>query len=191
MKMEQVYKFYSFQQIRTPEYDAAMTELAAMFQEAIKGNLRKKYPYSPGYFGTGQKTGLRNLQVKTGNLYKSVKVSWNSQEQQMKVFMLDYWKYVNDGRQPGKYVPLKPLVDWIKTKGLDRDPKGRFKKIGSYRGLASIISKSIKKKGIQPTNFYDDAFDVFVEEFNSPDGPAAQLGIDLRTFLINILKQPE
>lgn len=188
--MEQVYKFYSFQQIPTPEYDAAMEELSQLFEDAIKGNLRKKYPYAPGFYGVSKKTGLRDLTKKTGNLYNSVMVVWIPGQNQIKVFMMDYWKYVNDGREPGKYVPLKPLVEWIKKKGLNRDPRGRFKQ-GSLKGLAARISKSIKKKGIQPTNFYDDAFDVFKEKFLEPNGPAQQLGMDLRTFLINILKQPE
>jgi hypothetical protein len=104
--------------------------------------------------------------------------------------MLDYWKNVNDGRQPGKYVPLKPLERWIRNKGLNRDTKGRFKKF-NIKGIAAAISKSIKDNGIQPTNFYDDSFDVFVKEFNKPDGPASKLGMDLQEFLIKIIQQPE
>jgi hypothetical protein len=168
-----------------------MNELAAKFQQALKDNLAKPYPYAPGYFGKKPSSGKRNMKTKTGNLYNSINVSFDPDTSRMKVKMLDYWKYVNDGRQPGKYVPLQPLVEWIKRKGLNRDAKGRYKKIGSYRGFAAILSRSIKKFGIQPTNFYDDSFDVFVKEFNKPDGPASQLGIDLQQFLINIIQQPE
>ena len=185
------YKFYSFQAIPQPNFDAAMEELAAKFQEALKNNLAKPYPYAPGYFGQKPKKGVRDMKKKTGNLYNSINVSFDPETNRIKVNMLEYWKYVNDGRKPGQYVPLEPLVKWIKTKGLNRDAKGRYKKIGSYRGLASILSKSIQKFGIQPTNFYDDSFDVFVEEFNRPDGPAAELGMDLQQFLINIIQQPE
>ena len=35
------YKFYSFQQIPQPNFDAAMAELAAKFQQALKSNLAK------------------------------------------------------------------------------------------------------------------------------------------------------
>ena len=93
------------------------------------------------------------------------------------------------GRQPGKYVPLKPLMDWIKKKGMNRDKKGRFKKF-NIKGVAVAISRSIQKFGIQPTNFYDDSFDVFVKAFDDPNGPAAQLGIDLQQFLINLIQEP-
>lgn len=183
------YKFYSFQQIPRPNYERAMQELAAMFQQALKNNLAKPYPYAPGYFGQRPKSGIRNMTRKTGQLYNSITVSFDPAKNQMKVNMLDYWKYVNDGRQPGKYVPLKPLMDWIKVKGMNRDTKGRFKKF-NIKGVAFGISTSIKKFGIQPTNFYDDSFDVFVKAFDDPNGPASQLGMDLQNFLINIIKEP-
>lgn len=183
------YKFYSFQQIPRPNYERAMQELAAMFQQALKNNLAKPYPYAPGYFGQRPKSGIRNMTRKTGQLYNSITVSFDPAKNQMKVNMLDYWKYVNDGRQPGKYVPLKPLMDWIKVKGMNRDTKGRFKKF-NIKGVAFGISISIKKFGIQPTNFYDDSFDVFVKAFDDPNGPASQLGMDLQNFLINIIKEP-
>lgn len=184
------YKFYSFQQIPQANYNAAMAELAVKFQEALKSNIAKPYPYAPGYFGQKPSKGIRNMKTKTGNLYNSVQVSFDPEAGKMKINMLDYWKNVNDGRKPGHYVPLQPLVDWIKRKGLNRDAKGKYKKIGSYRGLAARISKSIYKFGIQPTNFYDDSYDLFIKEFDNPDGPASQLGIDLQEFLIKIIQQP-
>lgn len=187
--METAYKFYSFQQIPQPNFDAAMEEIAAKFQESLKTNLAKPYPYAPGFFGQKPKKGIRDMKKKTGNLYNSINVSFDPETNRMKVVMLEYWKNVNDGRQPGTYVPLKPLEKWIRTKGLNRDPKGRFKKF-KIKGVAAAISKSIKENGIQPTNFYDDSFDILIKEFNKPDGPAAQLGLDLQQFLTKILKDP-
>lgn len=183
------YQYYSFQQIPQPNFDAAMEELATMFQKALKDNLAKPYPYAPGFFGQKASTGRRNMKVKTGALYNSITVSFNPDTNKMKVNMLDYWRYVNDGRQPGSYVPLKPLMAWMRAKGMNRDPKGRFKKF-NIKGAAFAISKSIQKFGIQPTNFYDDSFDTFVDAFNDPNGPAAQLGLDLQNFLINIIQEP-
>jgi hypothetical protein len=189
--MEQVskYQFYSFQAIPQPNFDAAMEELAAKFEAALKQNLAKPYPYAPGFFGQKKQTGFRDMKKKTGNLYNSINVSFDSDANRMRVQMLDYWKNVNDGRQPGTYVPLEPLKKWIRIKGLNRDPKGRFKKF-NIKGVAAAISKSIKENGIQPTNFYDDSFDVFLKAFNDPNGPIAKLGIDLQTFLTKILKDP-
>lgn len=183
------YKFYSFQQIPQPNFKEAMEELAQMFQQALKDNLAKPYPYAPGYFGQKRSSGIRNMKTKTGSLYNSIKVSFDPTTNRMKVNMLAYWKFVNDGRQPGKYVPLKPLMAWMKVKGMNRDPKGRFKKF-NIKGAAFAISKSIQKFGIQPTNFYDNSFDVFIKAFDDPNGPAAKLGMDLQNFLINIIQEP-
>jgi hypothetical protein len=183
------YQFYSFQAIPQPNYEAAMAQLAAMFQQTLKNNLAKPYPYSPGFFGQKPSKGIRDMKKKTGNLYNSINVSFDPDANMMRIQMLDYWKNVNDGRQPGTYVPLEPLKKWIKIKGLNRDPKGRFKKF-NIKSVAFAISKSIKENGIQPTNFYDDSFDLFIEEFNKPDGPASKLGIDLSTFLNKIIQQP-
>ncbi len=187
--METAYKFYSFQQIPQPNYNQAMNDLAALFQQALKDNLAQPYPYAPGYFGQKPSTGIRNMKTKTGNLYNSIQVSFDPAQNRMKVNMLNYWKYVNDGRQPGKYVPLQPLMEWMKRKGMNRDTRGRFKKF-NIKGVAFAISKSIKKFGIQPTNFYDNSFDVFINAFDDPKGPAAQLGMDLQQFLINIIQEP-
>lgn len=189
MELANNYKFYSFQKIPRPNYEAAMKELADMFEKALKDNLAKPYPYAPGYFGQKPKTGIRNMTKKTGSLYNSIKVSFDPTQNRMKVNMLAYWRYVNDGRQPGKYVPLKPLMAWIRAKGMNRDVRGRYKKF-NIKGVAFAISKSIQKFGIQPTNFYDDSFDVFIKAFDNPNGPAAKLGIDLQNFLINIIQEP-
>ena len=56
--METAYKFYSFQQIPQPNFDAAMEDLAVMFQKALKDNLAKPYSYAPGYFGQKPSSGI-------------------------------------------------------------------------------------------------------------------------------------
>lgn len=188
--MDNQYKFYQFQQIPTPNFNEAMMDLAEQFENQIKENIAKPYPYARGYKRLAQQTGIRDLTKKTGRLYNSVEVSYSPLTRAITIRMVDYWKYVNDGRQPGTYVPLKPLIDWIKIKGLNRDPRGRFK-AGSLKGLAARISKSIFKKGIEPTNFYDDSFDLLVQEFTAPDGPGAQFGLDVQTFIRQFLRQPD
>lgn len=176
-----------FQQVPLDNYNAVMTELAAKFEAALKQQLAEPYPYAPGYNG-GRKSkfqGVRNMKTKTGSLYKSIKVSFDSSSNQIKVMMLDYWKNVNDGREPGKYVPLKPLMEWIRVKGLNKNKKtGRFEKF-SIKGTAFAISKTIKQFGIRPTNFYDDARAEFAKEFQEEAVQA--LGIDMQNFFRSII----
>lgn len=175
------------QQVPTEQYNQVMTQLAADFQNMIKKSLAEPYPYAPGFANNRPKKGIRDMKKQTGSLYNSIKVSFNPQTNQIKVMMLDYWKYVNDGRKPGSYVPIKPLMAWIRAKGLNKNKQtGKFEKF-SIKGTAFAISKSIQKFGIARTNFYDDAFGEFVEKFE--DDAVKALGIDIANFLNNIIEE--
>jgi hypothetical protein len=176
-----------FQQVPLDNYNEVMADLAAKFEQNLKQQLAMPYPYAPGYNG-GRKSkfsGTRNMKVKTGSLYNSIKVSFDPTSNGIKVMMLDYWQNVNDGREPGKYVPLKPLMEWIRTKGLNKNKKtGKFEKF-SIKGTAFAISKTIKQFGIRPTNFYDDAREEFAKEFQKEAVQA--LGIDMQNFFRSII----
>lgn len=176
------------EQIEYTEYDKVMTELAAKFQQALKNALAKPYPFAPGYAGKRSPFGVRDMKKKTGNLYNSISVTFNAGDNQIVVSMLDYWQYVNDGRKPGNYVPIKPLMDWIKVKGIrSRNKKtGRFQKL-NVEGMAFAVSKNIKKFGIQPTYFYDEAFKEFEKEFETEAVQA--LGIDAGNFFEAVIEQ--
>ena len=133
------------EQIEYTEYDKVMTSLASKFQQALKNALAKPYPFAPGYAGKRSPFGVRDMKKKTGNLYNSISVTFNAGDNQIVVSMLDYWQYVNDGRKPGNYVPIKPLMDWIRVKGFrSRNKKtGRFQKL-NVEGMAFAVSKNIK-----------------------------------------------
>ena len=67
---------------------------------------------------------------------------------------LEYLRYVDSGRRPGKQPPTKPIEKWIKDKGIKgRDKKGRFIK---DKSTAFLIARSIGKKGIKPTHVLED-----------------------------------
>jgi hypothetical protein len=127
------------------------------------------------------------MKKQTGSLYNSIKVQFNPQSDEITVSMLDYWRYVNDGRKPGKYVPIKPLMAWIRAKGMNKNKQtGKFQKF-SIKGTAFAISKSIQKFGIQPTYFYDDAFTEFEEAF--ADEAVQALGIDVLNFFEKVVEE--
>ena len=170
------------------EYNKAMTEFAKKFQESLKASLAKPYPFAPGYNRSRGVFGVRDMKTKTGNLYNSIEVNFDATNDKIVITMLDYWQFVNDGRKPGKYVPIRPLMDWIKTKGL----KGRNKKTGRFitnESFAWGISTNIKKFGIAPTNFYDDGFADFIEDFEN--GPLPALGVDIADFFEKVLDPTE
>ena len=143
------------------------------FVARMKEELDKKYHHSPGstgsvpylevgnaYSGTNprrteyngrQLEGYANKRA-TSNLYNSI--SYNVVPEGVEILMLDYWEFVNYGRQEGSYVPISPLESWASLKGFD-DP----------RGAAFGISRNIWRFGVAPTYFYDNAINSLYEEF--------------------------
>jgi hypothetical protein len=173
------------EEIEYTAYDKAMMKLAADFESALKASLAKPYPFAPGYDQQRPRFGVRNMKVKTGNLYKSINVSFDPKKNQIIVSMLEYWADVNYGRKKGKYVPLKPLMAWIRAKGFNKNEEtGKFQKF-KIKGMAIAVSKNIKKFGIAPTYFYDDAFKGFKKRFD--DDAIKALGIDAQSFFNKII----
>ena len=69
---------------------------------------------------------------------------------------VDYWKFVDEGRKPGKQPPLNDIIRWVNTKatfgGFSRVPNIRDKAV--QKGLAFAIAKKIGKKGVKGNRFY-------------------------------------
>lgn len=75
----------------------------------------------------------------------------------VEIQMADYGINVDQGRKPGKGIPIAELKAWIKSKPIRlRDLKtGRFLPT-TDRGintLSFLINRKIREKGIAPTNF--------------------------------------
>lgn len=51
----------------------------------------------------------------------------------------DYLTYVDQGRKPGSYPPMRAIADWVRIKGISKD-------------AIFPIARSIFKFGIEPTN---------------------------------------
>ncbi len=51
----------------------------------------------------------------------------------------DYLTYVDEGRRPGTYPPIRAISDWVRVKGISQD-------------AVFPIARSIYKFGIEPTN---------------------------------------
>lgn len=63
-----------------------------------------------------------------------------------------YLDNVDQGRRPGKKPPFKSIESWIKTKGIQIPNK-------SLKQMTYMISTSIGRKGIKPTNVKQKAID--------------------------------
>lgn len=172
-------------ELKTPEFNNAMQELSLAFQDALQNALRKPYPFAPGFRKQRTPFGV-SPKVATGDLLNSISVQYNETNGEVVVSMADYWRYVNDGRKPGKYAPLQSILEWIKAKGL----RGRNKKTGRFitnQSFAWGINTNIKKFGIAPTYFYDEAFSEIEPKFESDVLKA--LEIDITTFFERVVEE--
>ena len=78
----------------------------------------------------------------TGNLIQSIsyEVEVNGKNITLNVDAAPYWRYVDKGRKPGKFVPVDALKKWARVKGIPES-------------AVYPINYKIYKKGIPPTNF--------------------------------------
>lgn len=60
----------------------------------------------------------------------------------------DYWKYVENGRGPGKFPPLDAIRNWILVKPITPVPDVRGK-IPTTEQLAFLISRKIANEGTE------------------------------------------
>lgn len=93
---------------------------------------------------------LQDKSNATGNLANSFTYTYgvDGDTYWVEVEMEDYWKYVNDGRKPGKMPPVEKIRDWCLVKPVRPQP---YTYTPSVKSLAFLIQRSIKqKKGYAP-----------------------------------------
>lgn len=87
----------------------------------------------------------------TGRLMDTMKAVVNKSE--LSFELEAYAKYVDQGRRPGKYAPVKAIKDWCRVKGIDQS-------------LAYVINRSIYENGIKPSLFFTNAFESYSENLD-------------------------
>jgi hypothetical protein len=95
----------------------------------------------------------RTKAIASGDLLKSIQFTVEPTEDGAIVNLNgnDYITYIDKGRKPGKYAPLKPLEEWVKKKGLASDKK-------KVTAIAFAINNKIKKKGIKARPIIEKAY---------------------------------
>lgn len=92
--------------------------------------------------------------IASGRLIKSIDavVSGKTGENFIKLIGEDYWYFVDQGRKPGKGVPIKNLLSWMDLRGIDKK-------------YSYAINNKIKKEGIKGIYFLEQAVNEVYEEF--------------------------
>jgi hypothetical protein len=159
--------------------DKALADFADNVVRLAKINIGKTYT-AKNSRGKSYKKRIDN----SGNLRNSITSELNTRTEDGRfskgyvIFkMLEYGIYVDKGRKAGKGVSKQgqqSLMKWIRKKPLRmRDTRegkeGQFLKMTKSRvkGLAFVISRSIKENGLKPTNFFTDAYESQEDKFMS------------------------
>ena len=71
-----------------------------------------------------------------------------------------HWKYVENGRRPGKFPPVENILEWVKAKPQLARPNRLDRKELAPKQLAFLVARKIANKGIQPGNQLEEAMDI-------------------------------
>lgn len=188
------------------EVELTMAEYAKKFIEAAQRNLRSKQKIDTG--------ALMDIQFEVSYMGKSfiLTIGYEAGSKAS-----EYWDFVNQGvagvgkslsGSPYKFRTKgasKKMVDamqgWISRhniqpsdkytiKGLEKKRKSirsTISKTTKLRSLAVAFARSIKKKGIQPTNYFDNALKLFNSaEFQKDIAEA--VGYEVQIAIVNSFK---
>lgn len=153
-----------------PDFAAFINYWGQSFVRELKRRLALQYLSAPGINEAGTEEGdayaegrnpgpvkygpeLRVKSAMGSKLYESIEGRMTPDG--FELLMLDYWEYVNYGRRRGNFVPIRPLEEWARTKGFPNPT-----------AAAWGANYNIKKFGIAPTFFYDNAITSLEAQFD-------------------------
>ena len=127
---------------------------------------------------------LRDGKNATGELISSIKPMTSELVDgtiQCSLSLAPYWKYVENGRRPGKFPPVDNILDWVKTKPQLARPNRLDRKEIPQKQLAFLVARKIATKGIQPGNQLSEAMDIVYARWK--DRIDAAITADIETIL--------
>jgi hypothetical protein len=106
------------------------------------------------------------------------------QAYEVSLTLQEYWKYIESGRQPGKFPPVKALLDWISVKPIIPRPDADGR-IPTPKQLSFLIGRKIKEEGIKPF----PALETTKEELDKiyHEKLSAALGHDVSNYIRKII----
>lgn len=118
----------------------------------------------------------------SGDLINSVNyiLDFKDNTFQVSLSLLEYWKYVEYGRRPGKFPPPSAIRKWIEVKPVVPRPL-KNGKLPTLNQLTYLISRSIAEKGIRPKNILEKTLEEINKEYE--DKISEALSLDLSNSL--------
>ena len=92
-----------------------------------------------------------------------------------------HWKYVENGRRPGKFPPIDNILEWVKAKPQLARPNRLDRKEITPKQLAFLVARKIATSGIQPGNQLEEAIDIVYAQWK--DRIDAAITADIESIL--------
>ena len=94
----------------------------------------------------------------SGRLFDSVKsiIETDDKAFEVSLSLEEYWKYVEEGRSPGKFPPLDKIEEWIRIKPVAPYPDSQGK-VPTVKQLAFLIGRKIAEEGTEGQHLLEDA----------------------------------
>lgn len=103
--------------------------------------------------------------IASGELLNNINYLIEKDDRQIEVSLRleDYWKYVEYGRNPGKFPPPNKIMEWIKVKPILPTPING--KLPTPEQLSYLIGRKIAEEGIEATNALEETVKNVNERF--------------------------
>jgi hypothetical protein len=121
---------------RTPNYDLTFDLMGRRLAEKLKDAVNSK-----GISASGRLAGSFQYDASVGY-----------------VKFLKYGEVVDSGRKPGKFPPIKPMVDWVRERGISSPGK-------TPEQIAYAIAYDIQKNGFRPRPFIQPTIAEVEQQF--------------------------
>lgn len=134
-----------------------------------------------------QKRLLSDGKKASGNLINNIQtlVAYKGTEFVVYLELEDYWRWVEDGRKPGKFPPEEAILSWIKAKPVLPTPDSNGK-LPTEKQLSFLIRRKIAREGTPAGHQLKET----IESINSKYIPILQEALqqDFDTYVMKTFK---
>lgn len=135
--------------IDLPNVTNVLTLYKVRFEELLKRNLMDKG------------------NVASGDLLASIHTRLEINDSVFEVWLntLDYLKYIENGRKPGKWPPSEPILKWVRHKKLPTRELTGNKSLPTEKQLTYLVRKKISEEGTKRYSTYSETLEELNNEF--------------------------
>ena len=121
---------------------------------------------------------IRDNKIASGKLLNSVEyeVQFDERAIWLQFRLEDYYKWVENGRGPGKFPPPDKILEWIRIKPVI--PDNRTGKLPTEQQLSFLIGRKIAEEGIKPGNQLHKAIETEYENWEERIDEAIALDVE-------------